>query len=722
MKAARTDKGARSEFTPSDELALLQLRTFQYLFGRTEQQDAKDKISGRPRTSRPADFSWNIGREPYRWQFEALDAWRAVGRKGIVKVVTGAGKTVMAFQAMEDAFRQNPELRVSIVVPTVVLLQQWYQEIIDSSNIAEDIVGRHGGGHEQSFRDGKRIVVWVINSAARLLVEDVETAHVGGEHLLIVDECHRAGAPEFRRIFEASRCCTLGLSATPEREDPESLVEADTDVREDGVEQLSVLSREIGPVIFQLSFSQAVEAGIIPKFEVLNLAVDLTPQERARYDRLSRELRDLEDELKSSDEYWRIQSRAANQFQIFRAIAQRAKDARTRIKAARYETLTTERRRLLYQAKNRESCFQNLLQTELNAGAQVIVFHEVIDTINSLYGNLARRGLPVVLYHSQLPDSFRDDAIKLYLERTARVIISARALIEGFNVPSTDVGIILASSSSPRQRIQTIGRVLRRYQGKECSRIYNIYVHDSADEYSFMRQSWDKIVGAASVSYARWRAPGMVESLAGPPYVPLPAEEEVDQSTLLPGSPYPGAFEGEDVSVDYQGRVFRQTAKGIRQYAAASALGRRILELKGSPGTFKITPARHNVLIRRQVGERDWQTILVAQLGEPLIFEEESPYSEYRYSQKFGGALIRRANGLDYFDNKSPSAKEIIAAVQGLPRGRGWPLPSRVYVSQDRRQVYVRDPDGMFSPICELDQPFEIGINKEGDTDGIEKG
>ena len=50
-----------------------------------------------------------------------------------------------------------------------------------------------------------------------------------------------------------------------------------------------------------------------------------------------------------------------------------------------------------------------------------------------------------------------------YPEGQIPVIHTAiRIISEGFDVPEADLGIIVASSSSPRQRIQSIGRVLRR--------------------------------------------------------------------------------------------------------------------------------------------------------------------------------------------------------------------------------------------------------------------
>ena len=62
---------------------------------------------------------------------------------------------------------------------------------------------------------------------------------------------------------------------------------------------------------------------------------------------------------------------------------------------------------------------------------------------------------------------FKDGKIK--------ILVSCRALDEGFDVPSADTGIIVAGTSSVRQWIQRMGRILRKSQGKEYSKIYVIF-------------------------------------------------------------------------------------------------------------------------------------------------------------------------------------------------------------------------------------------------------
>ena len=60
---------------------------------------------------------------PRRWQEEALTAWLSHGR-GVLSVVTGAGKSAFALLAYAAAARHVRDLRLVVVVPTLALLDQ----------------------------------------------------------------------------------------------------------------------------------------------------------------------------------------------------------------------------------------------------------------------------------------------------------------------------------------------------------------------------------------------------------------------------------------------------------------------------------------------------------------------------------------------------------------------------------------------------------------------
>ena len=100
-----------------------------------------------------------------------------------------------------------------------------------------------------------------------------------------------------------------------------------------------------------------------------------------------------------------------------------------------------------------------------------------------IFAMLRKEGVPVVAENSQLPDSLRAESLHLFRIGAARVLVSARSLIEGFDVPAADVGIIVASSSSVRQRIQTLGRILRKKPGENRAAVLHVlYMAETTDE------------------------------------------------------------------------------------------------------------------------------------------------------------------------------------------------------------------------------------------------
>ena len=91
------------------------------------------------------DYSLAPSLAPYRWQSEALRCWSGAGGRGVLQVVTGAGKTFLALLAIERLLESHPELRVSVLVPTKVLMYQWVMELVRLLGVPPDDIGLRGG-------------------------------------------------------------------------------------------------------------------------------------------------------------------------------------------------------------------------------------------------------------------------------------------------------------------------------------------------------------------------------------------------------------------------------------------------------------------------------------------------------------------------------------------------------------------------------------------------
>lgn len=154
--------------------------------------------------------NWTLENSPRKWQEEALSLWKE-NLRGIVKVVTGGGKTFFAEMCILEFKKLYPSGKVIVIVPTLALLDQWYLSLQDDLNVSIHEISIYSGQEKSNAINA--INLMVINTARKLILELSQNEDV----FLIVDECHHAGSPENARALNGKPRATLGLSATPKR-------------------------------------------------------------------------------------------------------------------------------------------------------------------------------------------------------------------------------------------------------------------------------------------------------------------------------------------------------------------------------------------------------------------------------------------------------------------------------------------------------------------------
>ena len=618
--------------TPAERLELQQLLQIDFWSRRgVSEGTSEQQLSPSSANRVGLPERWELTREIdlHLWQQECVDAWFSAGRRGVLKVVTGAGKTILALAIAERLQHATArDLRVAIVVPTVVLLAQWREEFAARSNLPSEAIGLLGAGSDETFTDDTRILICVLNSAARKLPELVRKAGVGASLLLVVDECHRAGATEMQRVLATERAFSLGLSATPERETDHAEREGDLtepmgDENYNSVTfDESVLGRELGPVIFELNYASAINLGVLPPFRIVHYGLALLPPESANYERVSREITTLRQDLERPGRRglglirWCHSKAAANNPSATRLLA-----------------LTSQRKRLLFRMAERTSAAVKILRDAFaeNPTSRAILFHESIDQVMALFKSLRAEGFPVVAEHSEFPDSMRAESLRLFRQGAAQVIVSARSLIEGFNVPSADLGIVVAASSSVRQRVQTLGRLLRKSRAHDGSEkhaaLYVLYAANTVDELIYEKADWEEFVGAERNSYFLWADVDHTAPLeaSGPPRRPMLGELSVDAISLRAGDTYPGdTDEGREYTRDSQGTIRTGNGLLIEPHAELTTI------LKGSrkaAGRFRITPVKRYVVELEKTGD-SWRGVYLGKLSSPVRdvqVEEDQP-------------------------------------------------------------------------------------------------
>jgi superfamily II DNA or RNA helicase len=383
-----------------------------------------------------------------QWQIEACDAWErgdSIGRyRGTLEIFTGGGKSLIALECIRRAAVHQPQLRVAVVVPTTALAGQWRRVLRSHTRLADAEIGELHGDRKDELND-HRAVIAVINTAARRLPD--MSLRLREPLMLVVDESHRAGAPTMSGVLDTLADFRLGLSATAERED----------VDDDGLPidyDDHVLGRKLGGIVYRFDLRAARAIGWLPNFTVHHHAVELSPHETERYEQLSRKVDDAADRLQE----------LGMDLSAVRSVAQRDGDAGVAARA--YIGAVSLRKDLLYRASERARVTVAIIKS-VAAGrltSRVLLFHERIDEAMALYGHLVDADLPVPVgvEHSRLPEVQRQLALSEFAAGTVPVLVSVKSLVEGIDVPAADVGISVASSSSVRQRVQALGRVLRR--------------------------------------------------------------------------------------------------------------------------------------------------------------------------------------------------------------------------------------------------------------------
>jgi superfamily II DNA or RNA helicase len=585
MVAMKSD--SNFELSQVEQLQLLQLEQLDAWASRT----SKDRDVGAPSRVAgdlqvlPPYWSLLSDIKLYDWQEAAVQQWFSAGQRGIIKVVTGAGKTLLALAIAERLQKLNVNLRVAIVVPTIVLLEQWREEICNRSNLPRTAIGVLGAGESDEFGAERRVLICVLNTASRKLPDQVRSSSLGESLLLIVDECHRAGAAEMQKLFDVPRAFTLGLSATPERDDDTEDSDGDQDAAVRGADQ-TILEREIGPIVYEMTYAEAINAGILAPFTIEHYALTLSSIEHTKYSALSQEITDLRRELETGSRRGLALIRWC-----------RSAGGSKNPKARRLIGLISDRKQLLYRAQERFSAVDKLIRDALaqDDKSRIIIFHESIAEVMSLFDRLRLRGYSVVAEHSEFPDRLRAQAIRLFRQGSAQIIVSAKSLIEGFNVPTADIGIIVAASSSVRQRIQTLGRLLRRGASQnKRARLVVLFAADTVDEIIYEKADWHAFVGAERNEYYRWKnvGEGQPERQLEPPRAYVPLDSEIDQGLLLPGGKYPGRPEGRMYTVDTTGTVFDMDKQPIMLSPALEGH----LSHFAAGGRFLVTPNKFHLV------------------------------------------------------------------------------------------------------------------------------
>jgi len=113
---------------------------------------------------------------------------------------------------------------------------------------------------------------------------------------------------------------------------------------------------------------------------------------------------------------------------------------------------------------------------EKERGSKMIVFAHYVDLAKQI-----AREVNGLLLTGEADNAERDRVLKSFRESREGVLVVTTVGDEGLNIPDASVGILVAGTSSPRQFVQRLGRLLRPAPGK-VARLYEIITRGTAEE------------------------------------------------------------------------------------------------------------------------------------------------------------------------------------------------------------------------------------------------
>lgn len=410
----------------------------------------------------------------YKWQAECLDIWKNSGTEGIVNVITGAGKTILALSAADHLLHKYPNVRIRIVVPTISLAHQWKQAIRDffpNISYGSHKVGLYYGTH----KDDKNtpFLIYVINTARDSLSSHVINDMKEGRHVfMICDECHRYTGDVNRNIFrfrhdpafQRDQYHCIGLSATPYCSHFED-----------------ILVPNLGREIYHYGPSEAWNDQVINPYVILHTGICLNEKELDEYNEFTDLIAKTYGRMIAEDPA--VEYMNSNEF--FRYLS----EAEEGSAACQLNNLIRLRRALIYNASERENCLKALLR-RIDLSKKIIIYCERIEQTVRIANIIKKMFTPKIsIYHSELKKEIREKYLHQFRTGEHHILVACRALDEGIDVPDAEVGIVLSCSAVTRQRLQRLGRIIRKADRKDTSVLYYVYAVNTIDSPFFLDEN-----------------------------------------------------------------------------------------------------------------------------------------------------------------------------------------------------------------------------------------
>ncbi|RJQ07456.1 MAG: DEAD/DEAH box helicase [Bacillota bacterium] len=376
------------------------------------------------------------------FQQRAIDRWLAASGRGLLEMATGTGKTIAALAGAVMLQREVGQLAVFVSVPFSHLLDQWSSEAMKFGFSPMSWQGGDAksrvGLRVRDFNSGGRKSLFVVSTHKSFSGPKLAAlvSSIRQPTLLIADEVHYLGAPEYRKGLPETVPHRLGLSATPDRWfDPAGT---------------RVIRDYFGETVGSLPLGEAIGRFLTPYVYYPHL-VELTDNEMDEFSELSRVIRKLIAAAESSQ-------------RIVRGL----------------ESLLRKRARIVSTAAEKVPALLGLLQQRIGTHGPESISHTIIYCAPGETGRalriLGQLGLRAHEFTYQVPNSDRARLLRQFADGELQVLAAIKCLDEGVDIPATKEVYFMSSTSNPREFVQRRGRVLRKYPGKSHAVLHDMVV------------------------------------------------------------------------------------------------------------------------------------------------------------------------------------------------------------------------------------------------------
>lgn len=387
-------------------------------------------------------------RELRDFQKNAITKWEENNHRGILEMATGTGKTFTSLGAVKSVYSQKKEYCAIIVVPYKHLVTQWLKDI--KSELPDAlIIEVHGdarGWKEklpkflQDYSDGfidKLVIVAVYDSLSsdEFTQKLIHNFNSDKTYIMVADEVHNFGAPEYSNGMIEGIQMRLGLSATPSRW-----------FDEEGTQKLL---NYFDKSVFEYDLKMAIKNGYLTPYEYYPITVQMDLDEFEEYSELSKKI------IKSM------------------SMAKNKSEENVYLKL-----LTIKRSKILRNNKTKILAFKKLISDLKKEGKidHLLVYCDSEDQMLEAQKIINEFGIISHRFTEHESIDERESILESFDNSLYECLVAMKCLDEGVNVPSTKTAIILASSTNPREYVQRRGRVLRKYPGKVKAVIYDFIV------------------------------------------------------------------------------------------------------------------------------------------------------------------------------------------------------------------------------------------------------